>query len=98
MGPLPNRHAALFPRDYGQQAAIMPFSKYDLDPEHIEAMQAAFHRVCDVLQLDCGRENPMTEIVATKIVELSKAGELNPERLCLDTLAELELAMSAISL
>jgi len=70
--------------------ATMPFSKYDLDPEHIEAMRAAFHRVCDVLQLDCGREDPMTEIVVMKIVEIATAGELDPERLCIDTLAALE--------
>ena len=68
----------------------MPFSKYNIDPEHVEAMRAAFHRVCDVLQLDCGREDPMTEIVVTKIVELAKVGELDPERLCIDTLAALE--------
>jgi hypothetical protein len=68
----------------------MPFSKHNIDPEHIEAMRAAFHRVCDVLQLDCGREDPMTEIVVTKIVELAKVGELDPERLCIDTLAALE--------
>jgi hypothetical protein len=68
----------------------MPFSKYTIDSEQIEAMRAAFHRVCDVLQLDCSREDPMTEIVVTKIVELAKVGELDPERLCMDTLAALE--------
>jgi hypothetical protein len=67
----------------------MPFSKYDIDPEYIEAMRAAFHRVCDVLQLDGDREDPMTEIVVTKIVELAKAGELDPEQLCIGTLAAL---------
>jgi hypothetical protein len=39
----------------------MPFSKYDVDPEHIEAMRAAFRRVCDVLQLECSREDPRTD-------------------------------------
>jgi hypothetical protein len=67
----------------------MPFSKYIIDPEHIETMRAAFHRVCDVLQLDCGTEDPMTEIVVMKIVELTRGGELDPERLCIDTLAAL---------
>jgi hypothetical protein len=37
----------------------------------------------------------MTEIVVSKTVELSKAGELDPERLRLDTLAELQPAMFA---
>jgi hypothetical protein len=34
-----------------------------VDPEHIEAMREAFQRVCDIRQLDCGREDPMTELV-----------------------------------
>jgi hypothetical protein len=59
-----------------------------VDPEHIEAMREAFQRVCDIRQLDCGREDPMTELVM-KIVEIAKAGERDPECLCLDVLAEL---------
>ena len=68
----------------------MPFAKYTVDPERIEAMRAAFHRVCDVLQLDCGTQDRMTERIVMKIVELAKTGELDPERLCIDTLAEVE--------
>ena len=68
----------------------MPFSKFDVDPEHIEAMREAFRRVCDILQLDCGRDDPVTELIVTKIVERAKAGELDPERLCIDLLAEIE--------
>ena len=69
----------------------MPFSKHDIDPEHIEAMRAAFHRVCDALQLNCHADDPMTEIVVMKIVELAKAGERDPEVLCIDVLAQLEM-------
>ena len=58
----------------------MPFSKHGVDSEHIEAMRVAFHRVCDVLQLDCGRADQMTEIVVMKIVELAKIGEYDPVR------------------
>jgi hypothetical protein len=58
----------------------MPFAKHGVDPERIEAMRAAFHRVCDVLQLDCGTEDRMTERVVMKIVELAKTGDLDPER------------------
>jgi hypothetical protein len=32
----------------------------------------------------------MTEIIVTKIVELAKAGELDPERLCIAVLADLD--------
>jgi hypothetical protein len=43
-----------------------------------------------VLQLDCGKDDWMTEIVAMKIVELAKVGEHDPEQLCIDTLAALK--------
>jgi hypothetical protein len=60
----------------------MPFSKYLLPPDQIEAMRAAFYRVCDVLQLSGEVDDRMTEVVALKIVELAKGGELDPQRLC----------------
>jgi hypothetical protein len=31
----------------------MPFSKHQIDPTHIEAMRAAFKKVCDTLLLKC---------------------------------------------
>jgi hypothetical protein len=68
----------------------MPFRKHFVEPEHMEAMRAAFHRVCDILQLNSDADDPMTEIVVTKIVELEKAGELDPERLCIAVLADLD--------
>jgi hypothetical protein len=68
----------------------MPFSKYAADSDLIEAMRGAFHGACDILQLSCDREDPLTEIVVTKIVELAKAGERDPKILCSRVLAELE--------
>ena len=73
----------------------MPFSKHDVDPEHIEAVRAAFYRVCDVLRLDYDNNDAMTEVVTMKIVQRVRGGELDPERLCIDVLAELETAPSA---
>jgi hypothetical protein len=72
--------------------ATMPFSKYnaDFNADLMEAMRAAFYRVCDILQLSGDREDPLTEIVVEKIVELAKAGERDPEVLCIDVLAQLE--------
>jgi hypothetical protein len=67
----------------------MPFSKLNLDPEHIEAMRAAFNRVCDIQQLSCDQEDPLTELVVMKIMDLAKAGERDPEILCIEVLAEL---------
>ena len=53
----------------------MPFRKHQIDPPHIEAMRSAFRKVCDALLLRCDRDDPMTEIIASKIVALGKAGE-----------------------
>ena len=61
----------------------MPFSRYNTaDSSLMEAMGAAFHKVCEELRLNCDREDPLTEVVITKIVELAKAGERDPEILC----------------
>jgi hypothetical protein len=59
----------------------MPFSKHHIEPAHIEAMRSAFHKVCDALLLKGDVDDPMTEIVANKIVALAKAGEHDAERL-----------------
>jgi hypothetical protein len=73
----------------------MPFSKHHIDPAHIEAMRAAFYRVCGILRLNGNRDDTMTEIVVMKIVELAKAGELDPESLCIAVLADLDDAPRA---
>jgi hypothetical protein len=68
--------------------ATMPFSKLKLlDAEQMEAPHEAFRRLCDILHIDCGREDKLTEFVILKIVELAKAGERDPEVLCIDVLA-----------
>jgi hypothetical protein len=68
----------------------MPFSKFDVDPEHMEAMRAAFERVCDVLNLDCDADDSLAESIVQKIVRLAETGDLDPERLCIGVLAELD--------
>jgi hypothetical protein len=68
----------------------MPFSRYkSVDSGLMEAMRSAFHQVCEVLQLNCDTEDRLTEFVITKIVELAKAGERDPQRLCDAVLAEM---------
>jgi hypothetical protein len=59
----------------------------------VEVMRDAFHRVCDILQLSCDREDRLTEHVVLKIVELAKAGERDPDVLCIDVLAQLEMPL-----
>jgi hypothetical protein len=59
----------------------MPFGKHQIDPLHIEATRSAFKQVCDALLLRCDVDDPMTEIIVTKIVALAKAGERDANRL-----------------
>jgi hypothetical protein len=78
--------------------ATMPFSRYsNVDSGLMEAMRAAFHRVREVLQLDCDTEDRLAEIVITKIVELAKAGERDPQRLCDAVLAQMGATESTLS-
>jgi hypothetical protein len=51
------------------------------EPEAIERMTAAYENVLKVLQLT-DRADPITELVARKIIEFARAGENDPERLC----------------
>jgi len=67
----------------------MPFSHHRIDPAHIEAMRTAFDSVCRALQLKCESDDPMTEVIVTKIIALAKEGELDPERLASKVLADL---------
>jgi hypothetical protein len=68
----------------------MPFSKhYIIEPEYIEAMRAAFYKVCDALLLNGDVDDPMTEVVVDKIVALAKAGEHNADRLAEHVLNDL---------
>jgi hypothetical protein len=68
-------------REVEQAVAERGGSVRDLD----EASRLAFQKVCHVLTLD----NAVTELVAMKIIELAKAGEIDPERLCSRALLEL---------
>jgi hypothetical protein len=71
--------------------ATMPFSRYKTaDPDLMESMRTAFQWVCKALQLNCDLEDRITEVIVTKIVELAKAGERDPEILYGKVLADLE--------
>jgi hypothetical protein len=62
----------------------MPLTPYlaeaVFDPKAIEAMTAAFEAVCDSLKL-LDRDDPITEIVARKVIEVAGTGERDPERI-----------------
>jgi hypothetical protein len=66
-----------------------PFSQYQVDPAHIEAMHSAFHKVCEALVLKCDKEDPMTEVIVSKIVTAAKTGEHDTDRLAVLVLNDL---------
>ena len=51
------------------------------EPEAIERMTAAYENALEVLQLT-DRQDPLTELVARKIIEFAEVGETDPDRLC----------------
>jgi hypothetical protein len=62
----------------------MPLTRYSqesvFDPEAIEVMATAFGAVCKSLQL-ATRDDPLTEIVARKVIEIAGTGERDPARI-----------------
>jgi hypothetical protein len=67
----------------------MPFSKHHVDPAHMEVMRTASNKVCDALLLKCDKDDPMTDVIVTKIVALAKAGEHDADRLAARVLNDL---------
>jgi hypothetical protein len=62
----------------------MPLTPYlkeaVFDPKAIEAMNIAFEAACKSLQLVI-RDDPMTQIVARKIIDIARTGECDPQRI-----------------
>jgi hypothetical protein len=60
---------------------LTPFLKEaTFDPEAIKAMTTAFEAVCEALRL-APRNDPVTEIVARKVIEVAGTGERDPDRI-----------------
>ena len=72
-------------------ATILPFVKDGVfDHEDITAMSMALDDVCKTLNLR--DDNSAREVIATRIIDLAKAGERNPMRLRDRILHEADLA------
>jgi hypothetical protein len=60
----------------------MPLTPYlseaAFDPQAVEVMNSAFVALCNTLQLT-NREDPMTEIVARKVIDIGRTGERDPK-------------------
>jgi elongation factor P hydroxylase len=69
---------------------ITPFLKGQaFDPELVNAMGAAFSKTCDALGLT-QRTDPLTALVAEKIIELAQRGLRNPATMHRMAMSELE--------
>jgi hypothetical protein len=64
---------------------------YAFQPEEIGSMTAAYEEALRVLQL-ADRQDPITELVAKKIIEAAELGERDPKRLCEKALTELGIS------
>jgi hypothetical protein len=71
-------------------ATILPFVKDGVfDQEAITAMSMALDNVCEMLRL---RDDPAREVMASRIIDLARAGERSPARLRDRVLHEADLA------
>ena len=57
-------------------------------PEDIRRMGAAYEAALQLLQLK-DRNDPVTELVAAKIIQIFRLGEIDPPRICARALKEL---------
>jgi hypothetical protein len=57
------------------------FAEWNFRPEVVEAMRAAYRLACDAPQLRFSADE-RTAMVAEKIIQLARAGETDPGRLC----------------
>jgi len=72
-------------------ATILPFVKDGVfDQKDITAMSMALDDVCKILNLQ--DDNSAKEVIASRIVDLARAGERNPTRLRDRILHEADLA------
>jgi hypothetical protein len=68
---------------------IRPYLKdSSFDPDQITAMSAALEEACRMLEAN-PRPGLMTDVVASKIIELAQGGERDPTKLSARALAEI---------
>jgi hypothetical protein len=67
------------------------FQTIAFEPEAIATMSAAYEEALRVLQL-ANRQDPITELVARKVIEVAGTGERDPLKICEQTLRGLGIA------
>ena len=66
------------------------FREASSDPRMIEVMNSAYGKACRRLH-DKGQPALVQEVIAQRIVEIAKAGERDPNKICERVLADLGL-------
>jgi hypothetical protein len=78
-------------------ATILPFIRESVfSPEVVASMGDAFDRAC-AASAQLGHPSVVHEVIATRIIELAKSGERDPQVLCDNALAALGLPKAAAS-
>ena len=67
------------------------FKTMAFEPEAIARMSAAYEEVLRVLQL-ADRQDPITELVAKKVIDVCQSGERDPANICEQALRDLGIA------
>lgn len=62
------------------------------DQKDIDRMTAAYEAALQLLRLD-NRDDPITELVAAKIIQVTRLGESDPPRICARALQELGIPL-----
>lgn len=62
------------------------------DAEATKAMAAAYETALEVLRLK-NRQDPLTKLIAHKIIEVYRSGVHDPPRICATTLKELGVSV-----
>jgi hypothetical protein len=66
------------------------FRTLSLDPEEIERLTIAYEDALRALQLS-NRTDPITTIIAERIIEAAKTGERDPAKLCVTAIKDLRV-------
>ena len=69
---------------------VSPFSQASSDPKLVDVMDNAYAKACRMLH-DKGQPAVVQEVMAGRIIEIVKAGERDPDRICLRVMADLGL-------
>jgi hypothetical protein len=72
--------------------AIVEFREGAFDQPAIERMAAAYEATLHLLRLT-DRADPVCEIVAKKIIEIARAGERDPPKICARAIKELGIPL-----